>query len=646
MIGRSARIGALSLSLATPLAAAAPPITAYGQLPTVETLRISPDGANIAMVVGGEEQREIQIRKLPGMAPLTAAPVGKPKVRNLFWASSGHLVAMTSTTASVPGLLGPAREWYQLVAYDLGRNKWRPLLGKTEEAMNVVAGLAKVVPGTATLMVEGVTFPGQQGVSTLFKIDLERNRETVVEVGTPYTSDWLLNDEGRAIARADYDSADREWRLFLRPGNSWTRAYQEAAPIDTPFLDMFDGGSNEIILDSHKSGEWHSYRVSLADGKWSEPVPEFDVDGFLTDPLTGRLIGTVDWTLDNKVSRFRDPADQQLWQKLVRAFKGEVVSFVSWSADHQRIIVKVEGPANGSAHFLVDRVASSATWLANSYKGIEPEHWQPVRTLHYAAADGHDIPAYLTLPQGRPAKGLPLVVLVHGGPQGRDYPGFDWWAQGLASRGYAVLQPQFRGSEGFGEAHIVAGHGEFGRKMQSDVSDGVRHLAKEGVIDPARTCVVGASYGGYAALAGVTLEQGIYRCAAGVAGVYDLKQMLSDAGDGGRSSAVRYWRRFLGVAKNSDPLLESLSPARQAAKAGATPILLVHGKDDTVVPYGQTTTMAKALTAAGHPPQVVTLPGEDHWLSRGPTRQQMLNAVVTFLEAHNPPTAVTTAAAP
>lgn len=109
---------------------------------------------------------------------------------------------------------------------------------------------------------------------------------------------------------------------------------------------------------------------------------------------------------------------------------------------------------------------------------------------------------------------------------------------------------------------------------------------------------------------------------------------------------MRYWRRFLGVAKNSDPLLESLSPARHATKAGATPILLVHGKDDTVVPYGQTTTMDKALTAASHRPQVVTLPGEDHWLSRGPTRQQMLNAVVTFLEAHNPPTAVTTAAAP
>jgi dipeptidyl aminopeptidase/acylaminoacyl peptidase len=230
------------------------------------------------------------------------------------------------------------------------------------------------------------------------------------------------------------------------------------------------------------------------------------------------------------------------------------------------------------------------------------------------------------------------VVLAHGGPAARDTMGFDWWAQAIASRGYAVLQANFRGSTGYGEAFMEAGYGEWGRKMQTDLSDGVRWLASEGLIDPSRVCIVGASYGGYAALAGPTLDTGVYRCAVSVNGVSDLRRMVeveARAGVNRNNETVRYWNRFMGAERLGDRSLDERSPSRLAAQADA-PILLIHGRDDTVVPLEQSRLMAQALRRADKPVEFIELEGEDHWLSRSDTRLRMLTETMRFLQAHNP----------
>jgi dipeptidyl aminopeptidase/acylaminoacyl peptidase len=218
----------------------------------------------------------------------------------------------------------------------------------------------------------------------------------------------------------------------------------------------------------------------------------------------------------------------------------------------------------------------------------------------------------------------------------RDEPGFDWWAQAMASRGYAVLQVNYRGSAGFGWNFLKAGFGEWGRKMQTDLSDGVRHLAAEGIVDPKRVCIVGASYGGYAALAGATLDPGVYRCAASIAGPSDMRRFVVWSKTQSGIEAQRYWSRFMGAEALRDPVLQQISPAMNADKT-EIPILLIHGRDDTVVPLEQSQIMERALQKAGKPVEMVVMPGEDHWLSRGDTRLQMLSSVVGFLEKHNPP---------
>jgi dipeptidyl aminopeptidase/acylaminoacyl peptidase len=199
-----------------------------------------------------------------------------------------------------------------------------------------------------------------------------------------------------------------------------------------------------------------------------------------------------------------------------------------------------------------------------------------------------------------------------------------------------VLQPNYRGSTGLGADFYRAGFGQIGRKMQTDLSDGVRELVRQGMVDAKRVCIVGASYGGYAALAGAAFDPGVYRCAVSYGGPSDLRSLVADMGQMHGAEAARFWARSIGARNLEDPVLAAYSPAAHAAKV-SVPVLLIHGRDDTVVPIWQSRKMAEALRAAGRPVELVELAGEDHWLSTGTTRLQMLQTTVAFLEKNDPP---------
>jgi len=424
--------------------------------------------------------------------------------------------------------------------------------------------------------------------------------------------------------------------LKIRRDGRLQEALSGHEAIDFPRILGF-GPNADTLLTQTIEGEDPVWRLlSLRDGTLSAPMSERKVLNLpIEDHRTFRMIGGIH-TGDDARYVFFDAGMQERWDTVIQAFEGERLRVVSWSDDFQKFVVQVDGAKHGFAYELVDLNTHTVAAIGDVYEGGGKP--LEVRRINYVASDGLQIPAYLTLPHGRAAQNLPLIVLPHGGPAAHDVARFDWWSQALADQGYAVLQPNYRGSD-LSRRFLAAGFGQWGRKMQTDLSDGVRYLVKQGIADPARVCIVGASYGGYAALAGVTLDPGVYRCAVSVAGISDLKRMLDWINDKNirrDNFEQRSWDRFTGVNGPNDPVVAAISPIKHI-DAVEVPVLLIHGRDDTVVPFEQSRVMADALRRAKKDVEFVTLQHEDHWLSRSETRQQMLQASVAFLRAHNPP---------
>uniref|UniRef100_UPI0026EC5CED alpha/beta hydrolase family protein n=1 Tax=Phenylobacterium aquaticum TaxID=1763816 RepID=UPI0026EC5CED len=550
-----------------------------------------------------------------------------------------HLLITTSTTAYISGVEAPRGEYAQLLDYDLAQGKVRPLMRGADESLNIIIGtpMVREIKGKTVVIVEGVSFVDNKGVDSLFQLDLKSGSSKIYRTGFKYTKDWVVGGDGEPLAEAEYNQETGAWTLRNRlASGGWGPLMTRTAPLDHPNLQGLGRTPDSFLISERVKDALVLHEVSASNPTMGEPLRQ-DLTGSLIQAAGGGvLLGFADLVGDEDVYTLLAPADAEAWRKIRRAYKGSRVQLVSWSADRSRIVVRVDPPDDGPSYALVDLKTGRADSIGFLYDDLKPQDVSPVRPIRYKAADGLEITGYLTLPNGRPDRKLPLVVLPHGGPAVRDDPGFDWWSQALASRGYAVLRVNFRGSAGFGRPFMEAGYGQWGRKMQSDLSDGVRFLAAEGTIDPARVCIAGASYGGYAALAGAVLDPKVYRCAVSVSGPADLPAMLATLKGSGRLEATRYWTRFMGAEDSKDPVLKDISPAAHADQV-RIPILLIHGKDDTVVPLAQSLAMERALRAAGKDVQMITLAGEDHWLSRGETRQQMLTSLVAFLEKNNPP---------
>lgn len=398
-------------------------------------------------------------------------------------------------------------------------------------------------------------------------------------------------------------------------------------------IGLGQNGGTVIYGERVQDGDVVWYEVPLSGGASRLFLADQEVDQLYFDDRTGHLSG---YRLDGEPTKrvFFNETSTQAVGKVQRAFQGFNMNLVDWTDDLNHAIVRTSGNNDSGSWFTVDVANLKADAFAYERDAIKPEHVGQISRFSYEASDGMQMDGILTLPPGKEPSNLPLVMLPHGGPHVSDNERFDWWAQAFASRGYAVFQPNFRGSTNRGPEFRRAGYGQWGRKMQSDKSDGLQALVDVGVVDPSRVCIVGASYGGYAALAGVTLQQGLYQCAVAVAPVTDIDRMYLER----YRATGRERTRKVSLLEQLGPRdsWDAVSPVRHAEKADA-PIMLIHGKDDTVVPYIHSLKMADALKDAGKPYGLVTLEGEDHFLSKSETRQLMLNAAVGFVEQHNPP---------
>lgn len=616
---------------------APPPLTAFGKLPDIEEVSLSPDGKRMALIKGYGADRlimDLDIEK----DDFKALRVGDVKVRSLFWGDETRIILISSQTVDLREFVGGKNEYYLGQILDIPNGKTFAMYRNIDGYYPIVMGdfYRIKVRDRYRVTASNVKMEGE-GLRSLYSFDLNTGRGVKIDEDPRHIEDWIVRGDGEIIARSEYDRDDKVWTLRYRQDGKWRSIYSEKQLLDSPSL-IGRGRDDESVLVYINAGEKAgNYYEVFPDGRFSEPLEaKGDNVSAFYHPATRKLAGFTNYTPDGPTYTFFAPDLAQLPRLIEKGMPTYTYRrLIDVSDDAKRIIVYGEGPGDPGSYYFIDYTNRTFKAVGETRPDVPSEWVAEKRKVTYKAADGLEINGYLTLPPGREAKNLPLIVLPHGGPQSYDDIGYDWMSQAIASRGYAVLQPNFRGSDGYGGAFIEKGYGEFGRKMQTDLSDGVRYLAKEGTIDAKRVCIVGASYGGYAAMAGAAIDTGVYRCASAIAPVTNLKTFVryqeSESGYDKKASRVLYWKRFLGDATGWD----AVSPDLKAANV-TIPVQLIHGRDDTVVPIDQSNRMRDALQKAGKSVEFVLLKGEDHWLSREPTHVQTIEAVVSFIEKHNP----------
>jgi dipeptidyl aminopeptidase/acylaminoacyl peptidase len=640
--------------LATPSFSAPAPVDAYGSLQAVDHVAINPAGQLLAWVVNDGKSTQVTVLDLATRKTLRSFAVEPGfKVREIDWADDDTLLFAVSATLTSTRRRWPSRlELLRWLAGDVATGKLQILL--TEGNKRVLGGSQLVRRHTdkpATLVMSSMDFAVQNQGSEIgtrlggkrrdsgyqlnvFEISTVDGKSKLLESGTPFTAEWLADASGLRLVRSEWNAEFRKFSVLAKSGTSWKRILEIDNGADAWLGGLVENDTAVAVMMSNGEKRRTLWAVPLDGSPMKKLVddPALDAEAIKLDPFDDRILA-VRMGGAERPYRWLDAAAEKRYAALGRTFAGKRISIESRSADNKRIIVAVEDATSPPVYYLIDYAAKKADIVGEQYPGLVDQPQGAVREFQYTARDNYALFGYLTIPAGATEKNLPLVVLPHGGPESRDTPDFDWWSQFLASRGYAVLRPQFRGSTGLGTEHRLAGRGQWGLRMQDDITDGVKALIAQGLVDPGRVCIVGASYGGYAALAGAAFTPEMYSCAVSVAGVADLPEMLAHeekmAGEEGDS--VYYWRDSIGT--RDDPRVGQRSPARFARNI-RVPILLIHGSNDSVVPFAQSQMMANALAAAGAPYQFITLDSEDHWLSSSVTRIRMLAEIEKFLAAN------------
>jgi len=346
---------------------------------------------------------------------------------------------------------------------------------------------------------------------------------------------------------------------------------------------------------------------------------------------------------DRRRTRWLNPELERIQAVIDRALPGKVNLITDLSDDRNRALVFSSAADDPGTYYVYDRTTRRIEGFGSPYEQLNGHRFAPVRAVTFRSRDGVDLHGYLTLPPGRAERGLPLILMPHGGPFARDSWEFDPWVQFLASRGYAVLQVNFRGSTGYGRAFAERGYGQIGTGMIDDLEDGVDWLVGQAIADSHRVCAMGASYGGYAALWAPIRHPERYRCAISFAGVSDVRAMLRY--DRRLFAAPRYsreWQRRVQGEERTD--LDAISPLQQAARL-TVPVLIVHGERDRNVPPSQ----SHNLVRTGAPMESVFYPEAVHGFTRPQDSADFLRRVEAFLVLHNPadaPAAPAESAAP
>jgi dipeptidyl aminopeptidase/acylaminoacyl peptidase len=627
--------------------------SAFGARRGVIDMAISPDGKRLAVViprpVGGEA---VTVLNLDGDAKPQLALTSKgitEQVLGCHWVSNDRLLCSvwfaegagrsTNVFTRSVALNADGSNAKVIGTTKASNATYRASYGGSVIDLNgggdgVVLLQRQFVPGmgTGTLIRNSL-----EGIGVV-RIDTATGRETVVEQPKLTMERFIADGSGKVRImglqpRENSGYAGNRIVYSYRPaeGGDW-RPLSEQTILSTGASAGFqpvavDPALNVAYGFAEKDGYSALFRQAL-DGSNTPPElvlakPGVDVDALIRIGRSQRVVG-VSYATDMRSVEFFDPQLSRLATSLQRALPGKTqIGFVDASADENRLILFVGSDTDPGRYFLYDKTTHRLGELLAERPQLANARLSEVKPILYTAADGSRIPAYLTLPPGSDGRNLPAIVMPHGGPSARDEWGFDWLSQYFAQRGYAVIQPNYRGSAGFGAAFLQKNGFQSWRTAIGDVNDAGRWLVAQGIAAPDKLAIVGWSYGSYAALQAQVLDPNLFKAAVAVAPVADLGQLREESINRGNYQLVS---DFIGEG----PHVAEGSPARHAEVFKA-PVLLFHGDRDLNVAVAESRLMQSRLRAAGKAVEYVEFPGLDHQLDDSAARSRLLATSDAFL---------------
>lgn len=614
------------------------PVSAFANLPDVTDVSLSPDGSKIASVVRVDDDEignVISITDLKTNKTTQPIVVEKPKykVQYLRWANNRYLLVAVYFQENFF-----RRDIYQtrLMIYDSKTGEAEPAFSR--QAMKRLSydppnqtSIIDMLPEDEDSFLIQLSGKFNGGVD-VYRYDLNKKKLKMVKRHLENVRSWITDRTHNIRVGYRYDdgtysiihrwSEDEDWKTLW----SWdVFSENEVIPIG------FDLNPEILYVRAYHDGRKAIFKVNLRDPELKRELvassPKYDVSGRLVySRKTGEVLGissgsgagTVIWSDEHRM----------ILKAMNNALPDRKNIAFDFTKDEQRFLVYSHSDTHAGDYYLVDRDAGSIELIAERYTSLLPEYMANTRKLTYKARDGLDIEGYLTLPKDRKdGERVPAIVFPHGGPIVFDDGEFSYWTQFFANRGYAVLQMNFRGSHGYGYDFMRRGLSAWGEEMQDDVADGALWMVEQGYADREKICIVGGSYGGYAALMGVAKTPDLYKCAVSFAGVTDLPEMV-------KSERWKFSQQVLDQQIGSDfKDLKERSPTSKADQINS-PVLLMHGVEDRVVSIDQGRRMAKALGDAGKDFEYHEFEGGTHYLSYDVNRIAAFEFMDAFLSKH------------
>jgi dipeptidyl aminopeptidase/acylaminoacyl peptidase len=615
---------------------AKPSVETLFKLPQYRSMEISPDGKYIAALAPSKGRMNVVVIDIADHKALPVTGFEKLDVVTVGWLNNHRLLfsvgrlGVRDDDSLGGGLLAVDRDGKNFHSLDEsgGGNVARPLT------------FVRTLPDESNdFIAQQSVFEAQRmGAGGLFRVNSLNGRRTPISLGQPDSAEgesWIVDSKGVA-------------RVLVAVGAGRVRIHYRASE-DAPWkkLDEYSAYAADQWFPIGLTQDEHGLYVSARIGRDKGAVMRYDPD---TKSFGEIIAAHPQVDLDtlihpyDKVVGVRYDADKlgAAWfdEDLAKVQKGidgalpATTNLISWSRDRERFLVTSISDVLPGSFYLFERKTGKLEWLADSAPWIDPRKMTHVQPVRYAARDGLEIPAYLTVPRNTTGKNLPMVVMVHGGPW---VPGDNWYfnpeVQFLAARGYVVLQPNFRGTTRYGWKHFSSSFKQWGLTMQDDVTDGVEWAIKEGIADPKRVCIYGASYGGYATMMGLAKTPDLYKCGINYVGVTDLKLFSSATwSDIAYSEFQKYGMKdMIGDIQGDTERLKNTSPVEMAARIKA-PVFMAYGAADVRVVPEHGTRMKAALERVGQHPQWMIADGEGHGYSDPANQVMFYGAMEKFLD--------------